>query len=173
MAVVLVSARYPFLPRHLTIVSSLTIGIPAFFLALEPNAQRYIPGFVGRVLRFAVPAGVLATVGVLVAYGLARAADDTLATSRTLATLALVVIGLWVLGLLARPLTRLRAVLIAVLAACVPVGAAIPFVREFFDLSFGPVAGVVRTLVVAAVTCVALETWWRLRRRSHRGAATA
>src|SRR5437660_87120 len=32
---------YPFLPRHLTIVSSLTIGIPAFFLALAPNIDRY------------------------------------------------------------------------------------------------------------------------------------
>ena len=41
---------YPFLPRHLTIVSSLTIGIPAFFLALAPNPRRYVPGFVRRVL---------------------------------------------------------------------------------------------------------------------------
>ncbi len=37
---------YPFLPRHLTIVSSLTIGIPAFFIALAPNLRRYEPGFV-------------------------------------------------------------------------------------------------------------------------------
>ena len=35
---------YPFLPRHLTIVSTLTIGIPAFFLALAPNTRRYVPG---------------------------------------------------------------------------------------------------------------------------------
>ena len=48
---------YPFLPRHLTIISSLTIGIPAFFLALAPNAAGYVPGFVPRVLRFAIPAG--------------------------------------------------------------------------------------------------------------------
>ena len=40
---------YPFLPRHLTIISSLTIGIPAFFLALGPSTQRYVPGFVPRV----------------------------------------------------------------------------------------------------------------------------
>ena len=42
---------YPFLPRHLTIVSTLTIGIPAFFLALAPNTRRYEPGFVQRVLQ--------------------------------------------------------------------------------------------------------------------------
>lgn len=165
IAVVLGSWRYPFLPRHLTIVSSLTIGIPAFFLALEPNAQRYLPGFVGRVLRFAVPAGVIVTLGVLVAYGLARQDGAPLVESRTLATLALVVIGLWVLGLLARPLTPLRTVLVVALAAAVPVGAALPFVRQFFDLSFGGVLGVTRTLLVAACTCGVLEAWWRLRRR--------
>ena len=48
---------YPFLPRHLTIIDTLTIGVPSFFLALAPNPRRYLPGFIGRVLRFAIPAG--------------------------------------------------------------------------------------------------------------------
>ena len=63
---------FPFLPRHLTLVSAVTIGIPAFFLALGPNKRRYIPGFLRRVLRFAVPAGVVAGLVVLVSYLLAR-----------------------------------------------------------------------------------------------------
>ena len=64
---------YPFLPRHLTIVSSLTIGIPAFFLALGPNSRRYVPGFVRRVLRFAIPAGLIIAAVTFSAYVLARA----------------------------------------------------------------------------------------------------
>ena len=36
---------YPFLPRHLTIIDTLAIGIPSFFLALAPNTRRYLPGF--------------------------------------------------------------------------------------------------------------------------------
>ena len=51
---------YPFLPRHLTIVSTFTIGIPGFFLALAPNTRRYVPGFLERVLRFCIPAGLVA-----------------------------------------------------------------------------------------------------------------
>ena len=51
---------FPFLPRHLTLVGSLTIGIPSFFLALEATHRRYRPGFLGRVLRFAIPAGAVA-----------------------------------------------------------------------------------------------------------------
>ena len=48
---------FPFLPRHLTLIGALTIGIPSFFLALAPNTDRFRPGFVQRVLRFAIPAG--------------------------------------------------------------------------------------------------------------------
>ena len=40
---------YPFLPRQLTIIDSLAIGIPSFFLALAPNTRRYRPGFTGRI----------------------------------------------------------------------------------------------------------------------------
>ena len=47
----------PFLPRQLSVVDGLTIGIPAFFLALMPNHRRYVPGFLRRSLRFAIPAG--------------------------------------------------------------------------------------------------------------------
>src|ERR1700719_1640058 len=66
---------YPFLPRHLTIVSSLTIGIPAFFLALAPNQRRFEPGFVARVLRFAAGAGAVAAVSTFVVYAFARHVD--------------------------------------------------------------------------------------------------
>ena len=48
---------YPFLPRQLTIIDTLAIGVPAFFLALAPNRRRYVPGFVRRVLRFAARPG--------------------------------------------------------------------------------------------------------------------
>lgn len=46
---------FPLLPRHLTLVGALTIGIPAFFLSLEPSVDRVRAGFVERALRFASP----------------------------------------------------------------------------------------------------------------------
>src|SRR5207249_7419736 len=73
---------FPFLPRHLTIVSSLTIGIPGFFLALAPNAQRFRPGFVRRVLHFAVPAGAGAAAGALSPHAPARAGAVSPARAR-------------------------------------------------------------------------------------------
>ena len=67
---------FPFLPRHLSLVAALTIGIPSFFLALAPNTERFREGFVRRVLRFAVPAGALAGIATLLAYTLARREPD-------------------------------------------------------------------------------------------------
>ena len=113
IAVGVAHVPFPFLPRHLTLVGSLTIGIPAFFLALAPNDHLARSGFVPRVLRFAVPAGTLAAIVTYAAYALARDVFDlTLDQSRTLATLVLVGAGLVVLVRLAQPLTAWRAGLV-------------------------------------------------------------
>jgi len=119
LAVGLAGLPFPFLPRHLTLVGSLTIGIPAFFLALEPNDTRARPGFMRRVLAVAVPAGVVAATATFAAYLVARDVEGvTLEQARSVATLTLAGVGVVVLGLVARPLNRLRAmVLVAVVAA--------------------------------------------------------
>ena len=51
---------FPFLPRHLTVTASLTIGIPAFFLALAPSSGPVArERFVRDLLAFTVPAGLI------------------------------------------------------------------------------------------------------------------
>src|SRR5205814_8520622 len=67
---------FPFFPRHLTIVSSLTIGIPAFVLALSPGNERVESRFLARVLGTALPAGIVAAGATFAGYALAR--DDGL-----------------------------------------------------------------------------------------------
>jgi cation-transporting ATPase E len=71
LAVGVAGEPFPFYPRHLTIVSSLTIGIPAFFLALAPNTRRARRGFLHRVLVFAVPAGAITAAATYSGYALA------------------------------------------------------------------------------------------------------
>ena len=104
---------FPFLPRHLTLIGALTIGIPSFFLALAPNTDRFRPGFVRRVLRFAIPTGTLAAIATLLAYALAREEPGvTLEQAQTTAVMVLTWIGLLVLTILSAPLTRARLALI-------------------------------------------------------------
>src|SRR5205085_2501187 len=68
LAVGIARVPFPLLPRHLTLISAVSIGIPGFFLALAPNKRRYVPGFLPRVARFVVPAGVVSGAAVLAVY---------------------------------------------------------------------------------------------------------
>jgi cation-transporting ATPase E len=76
LATGIATVPFPFLPRHLTLISALTIGIPGFFLALMPNAERFRPGFFRRVMVFAVPCGVIAAATAFTAYYVALGLQD-------------------------------------------------------------------------------------------------
>jgi cation-transporting P-type ATPase E len=152
---------FPFLPRHLTIVSSLTIGIPAFFLALAPNDRRAVPGFVERVLRFAVPAGVLAAVATMSAYGLARSQDVPTIEARTTATITLFVVAMWVLAILARPFTWWRYELVGAMAGLFALALLVPWSRHFFALNMAKPWITASALAIAAAAAALLELGWR------------
>jgi cation-transporting ATPase E len=157
---------YPFLPRHLTIVSSLTIGIPAFFLALAPNPRRYIPGFVPRVLRFAVPCGFVAAAATFGTYGTVREiAGVERDEARTAATLVLLVVGLWILNILARPLTAYRGLLFALMVGAFLVVLAFEPLRTFYALDLPHQEAVVLSLAVAGGAIALLEVAWMLVQR--------
>ena len=120
MLVVLVGVfqlEYPFLPRHTTLIAALTIGIPAFFLALAPNNERARPGFVRRVLRFAIPAGLVAGIEVFVAYWVARGETGTRwGRRRRLRWSSLFACSLYIVQMVARPMVWWKVVLIASMA---------------------------------------------------------
>jgi cation-transporting P-type ATPase E len=130
---------FPFLPRHLTLVGAITIGIPSFFLALAPNTERFRPGFVHRVLRFAIPTGTLAAIATLLAYSLARHESGvTLIEAQTTAVMVLTWIGLLVLTILSAPLTRARLVLIWSMAGLFVLTLVLPATQTFFALQPPP-----------------------------------
>jgi cation-transporting ATPase E len=152
---------FPFLPRHLTIISSLTIGIPAFFIALAPNDRRAVPGFVERVLRFAVPAGVLAAVATMSSYGLARSQDVPQIEARTTATITLFIVAMWVLAILARPFTWWRYELVGGMAGLFVLALLVPWSRHFFALNMARPAITAAAIGIAAVAAGLLELGWR------------
>jgi magnesium-transporting ATPase (P-type) len=124
---------YPFLPRHMTLIGTLTIGIPAFFLALAPNAQRARPGFIGHVLRIAAPAGLIAAGATLVAYAIALyGLDRSLEEARTLTTVVLLSMGLVVLAVFSRPATPLRFLMFGCMSTTFAVVLTVPAARSFF-----------------------------------------
>lgn len=161
---------FPFLPRQLSVVDGLTIGLPAFFLALLPNLRRYEPGFLRRSLRFAVPSGCV--IGLLIfAYAwfttAAGAAEEAL---RTGSTLILAIVALWVLIVVSRPFDLRKLIVVAAMACGLAVVFTLPILRRFLVFVALPpaewavvvafsVAGAVLVEIVAAATVI----------RGHRG----
>ena len=109
-------AAYPFQPIHLTLVSSLTVGIPGFFLALEPCRERIRGDFLHTVLFRALPGGVAITLCAALAMNLTHVGWEPKMCS-TVATLVAWVVSFTVLLRTCLPLNRNRAVLLAAMAA--------------------------------------------------------
>lgn len=147
---------YPLAPIQLTMISTLTIGVPGFVLALAPNRRRYVPGFLGRVLRLAVPIGVV--------IGLAAFGGDLAIRSldpgggrvagQTVATVVVLVASLWTLSLLARPLTGWKVALLAGLTTAAAVILTVPVLAtDVFLLHVTPQRLFVGVVVGAVAAC--------------------
>jgi cation-transporting P-type ATPase E len=161
VAVGIAAVGYPFFPRHLTIISTLTIGVPGFFLALAAGAPRARPGFTRRVLGFAVPAGAAVAVAALVSYAVARGTSGVSVTAaRTTVLLVVFAAGLWVLVLIARPLSAARVTLVVAMAAAMALLLAVPAERRVFALQLPP-AGVLAAAGGAVLGAIILLTGWR------------
>jgi cation-transporting ATPase E len=134
------SESYPFLPRHLTLASFVTIGVPAFFLALAPSAGPWRPvRFLRELASFAIPAGTAMGLGIVASFLLAiNLIDMSELRARTVATTVLVVTGLYLIVVLESS-SRVRGytvgALCAALLALYLVVLSLPGWRDFFELA--------------------------------------
>ncbi|MFD4032297.1 HAD-IC family P-type ATPase [Streptomyces sp. NPDC058637] len=163
--VVCFQVEYPFLPRHLTLLSTLTIGVPAFFLALAPNTERAQPHFVRRVMRYAVPSGVIAAAATFTTYLVARhhyAGTGALDAETSAATLTLFLVSMWVLAIIARPYTWWRVALVATMGLGFLIVLAVPWLQDFFALKLVGTTMPWAAVGIAAVAAAVLEMTWRL-----------
>ena len=159
-AVGLTNQQFPFFPRHLTIISSLTIGIPAFFLALAPNDRRAEPGFVPRVARFSIPAGIIAAFATFFAFNLVDDAGVSLVEARTSALIVLFLVAMWVLVLLARPLNEWKAALLGAMGVGFLLALTTEVGQDFFELQVPPLLETMAVIGVAAVAIGLMEVGW-------------
>ncbi len=147
LATGLLSVPFPFLPRQLTLIASLTIGIPGFFLALMPNTDRFRPGFFHRVMLFAVPAGLISAATAFTTYLISWETypEDE---ARTYTSIALFIVALAVLLESARPLNLLRLSVVATMGIAFLTVLVVPALSQFFAMEVEELSGV--TLALAA-----------------------
>jgi magnesium-transporting ATPase (P-type) len=140
LAIAIPTGIFPLLPRQFTIASTVTIGIPAFLLALWPSSGPWRPDrYLQSVARFAIPAGIAVGIGIVAGYTLARYGFGLdLIRSRTVATGIVVVCGLAVVIRLETEGGRRRLAVLglcALMAMLFALALIVPFLRHFYELA--------------------------------------
>ncbi|MBP3304358.1 MAG: HAD-IC family P-type ATPase [Oscillospiraceae bacterium] len=107
---------YPLEPLHLSVISALTIGVPSFFLAMEPNYERVRGRFLPSVLRRAFPGGLTNIFVVLMAQAFMAAFSLPLEQISTVCAAVLSVVGLLVLFQTCKPFDKFRRLIWAAMA---------------------------------------------------------
>lgn len=124
---------YPLTPSQLSLVSTLTIGIPSFILAMEPNETRIQGRFLSNVLYRAVPAGLTDLVlilGVLLFYIAFQVESGEMST---ICAMVMAVVGLIMLHHTCKPYNELRKLLMG--SMCAGFVLAVLFLKGLFTLS--------------------------------------
>ena len=111
--------RFPLESFHLSIVSSLTIGVPGFFLAMEPNYERVTGKFLKTTLRRAFPGGLTGMIVVLLSQIFVTYRHLPIGDAQTIATAILLASGLLVLYKVCTPFSRLRTMIWGAMCICV------------------------------------------------------
>lgn len=99
---------YPLEPQHMSIISGLTIGVPSFFLAMEPNYERVSGRFLPGVFRRAFPGGLTNIFVVLAAQAYMAAFTLSLEQVSTVSTALLAAVGMLVLFQVCKPFDKFR-----------------------------------------------------------------
>jgi len=156
----ILGVSFPFLPRHMTLLSMLTIGAPAAILALGPNKRKYVPGFLSRVLFLSIPSGIAAGLATFLAF---TWGEGTPAQRSTLALVVLFIVNFWLLGVLARPWNWWKILTISVMAGLAFCAFFFPGARAFFELSL-PVGEWLTAIVIGGCGAAVVEIAHRVRR---------
>lgn len=128
-----VDMPYPLVPIQLSLISSLTIGLPSFVLALEPNRSRVQGKFMTNVLRGAFPGGLTDLAIVLGLQAFTFAFGFSTQSLSTMATLCMAMVGMMVLWQVCKPFDWKRRALWGGVAAALVF--CVLFLRDFFSLS--------------------------------------
>jgi len=124
---------YPFEPIQQTLISSLTIGVPSFILALEPNKDRLRGKFIFNVIKMCIPAALAMTVNILALCALSGPLGLTDGEMSTLAVIVTSMTGFIMLFKVCTPFNGLRVTLFGGLLSVFI--AALLFFRDFFSLT--------------------------------------
>ena len=165
LLVIFLPASYPFQPIQLTLISSLTIGIPSFFLALEPNSERVNGNFLRSVLTRAIP-GALAVAACALISALLEKTGLSREACSTMATLSAAAAGLMTLFITCLPFTKLRSFVFLGICGAMALEVLL-FPGIFYLVPLSAAQWLIQLLLILFAAAIILLVRLFLRRRSH------
>ena len=154
---------YPFTAAQLSLVSSLTIGFPAFVLAMEPNESIVKGKFLPNVLRSALPPAMtdfVLIIGIMLSYYAFQLPQEMMST---ICAVTMGIVGILVIFRLCKPFTFLRKLLIA--AVCIAFTFSAVFLKRLFTLSPLDFPGMLLLVLFALLAWPALNLAYKLQAR--------
>lgn len=131
-----INYTYPFIPIQMTLINSLTIGIPAFILALEPNKTRVKGKFFINVISKAIPSGITTVVNILLLVFFANLLNIPNEQTSTIAVIITAYTAILLIYRISKPLNLLRKSLLVLISAIFLMMILTPVGREVFSLSW-------------------------------------
>lgn len=152
-----ITMPYPLQPLQLSLLSMVTIGIPSFILALEPNHEMVHGKFIQNVLRAALPGGLSDLLLILGIEAFVFAFELPIGTLTTLTTLLLLAVGMAVLWDVCKPFTVAHGVLWG--GMLILAGAAIALLGGFLGLEHLDMRGMLILIVFCCLLCRRCTAW--------------
>jgi len=147
--VLILGKSYPFSPVQFMVLEYFVIGLPSFFLALQPNHNIIKGKFISNLLKNALPAGLTLVLNSAVIYLYQHFVGISNATLGTMASIAITCTGLIVLFNLCRPFNIMRGILMFTMSAlAVSIMIFLPGLLSYVDL----------TLTELLLTIIIVET---------------
>lgn len=132
---VIIMLPYPFNPINITLIGTVAIGIPSFFLALGPNTDRVKSGYLRRVMSVSITNGIVLSLSTIAIFVYAYKKGLTVEQCRTLGVMVAGGISLVVLLRVAKPLKPWKATLVISMVGLFSLAFIVPLGRSIFSLN--------------------------------------
>lgn len=146
---IFMSMPYPFIPIQLSLASTVTVGIPSFVLALEPNYDLVKKNFLGRVLKKAFPPAITIICNIFVIFIISNLLGFSYAETSTLSAIVTGYTAFVLLFKVCSPFNKLRRILFGSMVVLYATG--FFGFRELF--SFSTLNG---KMLIVMVLCIVL-----------------
>lgn len=129
-----INCKYPFIPIQMSLISSLTIGMPAFILALEPNTDRVNGKFLINVIKKSIPSGFTTIINIILLMLISSLINIPNSEISTIAVIITSYTAILLIYKISKPLNLLRKSLLFIIITLFVLAFILPAGRILYSL---------------------------------------